>query len=179
MQIREFGNRNGIHAKCCVRWNHFTVSMKPPHDPYRYAVKAYEMNQRPGKFSRVDSTSVSGTNGSFSLADCRFSKELCLVIYVGTTNFGTFLYIYCTLLARSGGEFAKFAYYFAMFVYRPVYQLSYGASSTFERWSQCPRSLRHELHSLARTLGSWVRIQLKAWMFVCAFILCLCCPVCR
>jgi hypothetical protein len=31
----------------------------------------------------------------------------------------------------------------------------------------------------ARTLGSWVRIPLKAWMFVCAFILCLFCPVCR
>jgi hypothetical protein len=34
--------------------------------------------------------------------------------------------------------------------------------------------------SLARTLGSWVWIPLKAWMSVlCAFILCLCCPVCR
>jgi hypothetical protein len=40
-------------------------------------------------------------------------------------------------------------------------------------------SLTHELSSLASTLGSWVRIPLKAWMLVCAFILCLCCPVCR
>jgi hypothetical protein len=32
---------------------------------------------------------------------------------------------------------------------------------------------------LARTLGSWVRIPLKAWMSVFALILCLCCPVCR
>jgi hypothetical protein len=41
------------------------------------------------------------------------------------------------------------------------------------------RSLRRELSSLTRTLGSWVGIPLKAWMFVCAFILCLCCRVCR
>jgi hypothetical protein len=40
--------------------------------------------------------------------------------------------------------------------------------------SQWPRSLRHELFSLARTLGSWVRIPPKAWMSVlCPFILCL------
>jgi hypothetical protein len=38
---------------------------------------------------------------------------------------------------------------------------------------------RHELSSLARSLGSWVRISLKAWMSVCAFLLCLCCPLCR
>jgi hypothetical protein len=45
------------------------------------------------------------------------------------------------------------------------------------RWSH---DLWHELSSLARTLGSWVRIPLKAWMYgVCAFILCLCCPVRR
>jgi hypothetical protein len=35
--------------------------------------------------------------------------------------------------------------------------------------SQWPRSLRHELSSSVRTLGSWVRMQLKAW--VSAFIL--------
>jgi hypothetical protein len=45
--------------------------------------------------------------------------------------------------------------------------------------SQWPRGLRHELSSLARTLGSWVRNPLKAWMSVCAFIMCLCCPLCR
>jgi hypothetical protein len=44
--------------------------------------------------------------------------------------------------------------------------------------SQWPRALRHELSSLARPLGSWVRIPLKAWMSVCAFILCLC-SLCR
>jgi hypothetical protein len=42
--------------------------------------------------------------------------------------------------------------------------------------SQWPRRLRHELSSLSRTLGSWVRIPLNAWMPVCAFILCLCQP---
>jgi hypothetical protein len=45
--------------------------------------------------------------------------------------------------------------------------------------SQWPRGLRHELSSLARKLGSWVRIPLKAWMSVCTFILCLCRSVCR
>jgi hypothetical protein len=38
--------------------------------------------------------------------------------------------------------------------------------------SQWPRGLRHELSSLAPTLGSWIRIPLNAWMSVCAFILC-------
>jgi hypothetical protein len=42
-----------------------------------------------------------------------------------------------------------------------------------ESRSQWPRGLRHELSSLARILGSWVRIPLKAWMS--AFILYLCC----
>jgi hypothetical protein len=32
--------------------------------------------------------------------------------------------------------------------------------------SQWPRGLGHELSSLTRTLGSWVRILLKAWMSV-------------
>jgi hypothetical protein len=35
--------------------------------------------------------------------------------------------------------------------------------------SQGLRGLRHESSSLARTLGSWVRIPLKAWMFVCVY----------
>jgi hypothetical protein len=33
--------------------------------------------------------------------------------------------------------------------------------------SQRPRSIRYELSSLARTLGSWVRIPLEAWISVC------------
>jgi hypothetical protein len=45
--------------------------------------------------------------------------------------------------------------------------------------SRWPRGLRHEPSSLARKLGSWVRIALKAWVSVCVFILCLCCPVRR
>jgi hypothetical protein len=32
--------------------------------------------------------------------------------------------------------------------------------------SQWSRGLRHELFSLARMLGSWIRIPLKAWMSV-------------
>jgi hypothetical protein len=35
--------------------------------------------------------------------------------------------------------------------------------------SQWPRGLRHEMSSPVRTLGSWVRIPLKAW--ISAFIL--------
>jgi hypothetical protein len=35
--------------------------------------------------------------------------------------------------------------------------------------SQWPRGLSHELSSLARTLGSWIRIPLKVWMFVCVY----------
>jgi hypothetical protein len=38
-----------------------------------------------------------------------------------------------------------------------------------ERRSQWPRGVRHELSSLARMLGSWVRIPLKAWMSVCFY----------
>jgi hypothetical protein len=37
------------------------------------------------------------------------------------------------------------------------------------RRSQWPRSLRHELSSLFRTLRPWVRIPLKAWMSVCVY----------
>jgi hypothetical protein len=32
-----------------------------------------------------------------------------------------------------------------------------------------PRGLRHELSSFARTLGSWFRIPLDAWMSVCVY----------
>jgi hypothetical protein len=35
--------------------------------------------------------------------------------------------------------------------------------------SQWPRGLRHELSSPAEILGSWVRIQLKAWMSKCDY----------
>jgi hypothetical protein len=44
-------------------------------------------------------------------------------------------------------------------------------------WSQWPRGLRYVQSSTVRTLGSWVRIPLEAWMCVHVF---LCCPVlCR
>jgi hypothetical protein len=38
--------------------------------------------------------------------------------------------------------------------------------------SQWPHGLRHELSSLARTLGSWVRIPLKVRMFICVYSVC-------
>jgi hypothetical protein len=44
------------------------------------------------------------------------------------------------------------------------------------RW---PSGLKDELSSLTRTLGLWVRILIQAWISVCAFVLCLCCSVCR
>jgi hypothetical protein len=51
----------------------------------------------------------------------------------------------------------------------------------WSRRSQWQRGLRHELASLAQTLGSWVRIPLKAWMSVLRtfilFLVVLC--VCR
>jgi hypothetical protein len=34
---------------------------------------------------------------------------------------------------------------------------------------QWTRGLRHELSSLDRTLGSWVRIPLETWMSVCVY----------
>jgi hypothetical protein len=57
-----------------------------------------------------------------------------------------------------------------------VSQSKLSAIFFISRRSQWPRSLRHELSSLARTL-SWVRIPLKAVLSVYAIILCLCCPV--
>jgi hypothetical protein len=38
--------------------------------------------------------------------------------------------------------------------------------------SQWPCGLRYELSSLARTLGSWVRIPLKASVSVCVYCVC-------
>jgi hypothetical protein len=60
-----------------------------------------------------------------------------------------------------------------------ITQLVNSISKLYEipRRSQWPCGLRHVLSSLARTLGSCVRIPLKAWMFVYVFILCFCCPV--
>jgi hypothetical protein len=41
--------------------------------------------------------------------------------------------------------------------------------------SQYPRCLRNELSSLAQTLGSWVRIPLRAWIFgVCVLLFFVC-----
>jgi hypothetical protein len=38
--------------------------------------------------------------------------------------------------------------------------------------SQGPRGLRQQLSSLARNLGSWVEIPLKAWMFLSVYSVC-------
>jgi hypothetical protein len=39
----------------------------------------------------------------------------------------------------------------------------------FNHRSQWPRGLRHELSSLARTLGSLDRIPLEIWIFICVY----------
>jgi hypothetical protein len=39
--------------------------------------------------------------------------------------------------------------------------------------SQWPRGIGHEMSSLAWTLGSWVRIPLEPWMFVCVYSVCI------
>jgi hypothetical protein len=50
----------------------------------------------------------------------------------------------------------------------PKCQLTFNGLYSISR-SQWLRGLRHKLSSLARTLGSWVRIPLKAWMFFCVY----------
>jgi hypothetical protein len=51
------------------------------------------------------------------------------------------------------------------------FQELYGIKK-FTSKSKWPRGLRHELSSPARTMGSGVRIPLKAWMFVCVYSVC-------
>jgi hypothetical protein len=41
--------------------------------------------------------------------------------------------------------------------------------SFFTCLSEWPRGLRHESSSPTRTLGSWVRIPLEAWMSLCVY----------
>jgi hypothetical protein len=59
------------------------------------------------------------------------------------------------------------------------YQLQeLAALNMMQNRSQRSRGLRHELSSLARTLGSLVRILLKAWMFVFVRLFCVCAVLC-
>jgi hypothetical protein len=44
----------------------------------------------------------------------------------------------------------------------------------FSGRSQWPRDLRHEMYSPDRTLESWVRNPLKAWMFACVYSMFVC-----
>jgi hypothetical protein len=46
---------------------------------------------------------------------------------------------------------------------------NFALPSYFNCQSQWPRGLRHGLSSLVRTLGSWFRMPLKAWMTVCVY----------
>jgi hypothetical protein len=63
-----------------------------------------------------------------------------------------------------------FIYYYVQSYIANIYE-NYSIRIKRSR-SQWPRSLRHELSSLARTLGSWVRIPLEAWMSVCVYSVC-------
>jgi hypothetical protein len=57
--------------------------------------------------------------------------------------------------------------------------LRHSEFQTTQRRSQQPSGLRHELSSLARRPGLWVRIPHKAWMFgVCMCLFCVCVVLC-
>jgi hypothetical protein len=90
--------------------------------------------------------------------------------------------IYNTLTSRTMKEadlhkIAKNILYSIYTLLEYTFPLFCGCIYIYSR-SQRPCGLRHELSSLAGTLGSWVQIPLKARMSVCAFILCLC-SMCR
>jgi hypothetical protein len=51
----------------------------------------------------------------------------------------------------------------------PFVSLNFINTAIHECWSRWPRGLRHKLSSFARTLVSWVRIPLEAWMSVCVY----------
>jgi hypothetical protein len=60
-----------------------------------------------------------------------------------------------------------------------LHRILYRGGGVVSCRSQWPRGLKHELSSLARTLGSWVRIPLRAWMFgVCMRLFCVCVALC-
>jgi hypothetical protein len=102
------------------------------------------------------------------------SKNIILV-YFSFRNLllsSNFIYSYIILMGR-GREDIKYSYLLIFILYFILLRIY------FRCRSQWPRGLRHELSSLARTLELWVRMPLMVMMSVCAFILCLCCPVCR
>jgi hypothetical protein len=53
--------------------------------------------------------------------------------------------------------------------YRPVRELGVFLAILVAGRSEWPRDLRHELSTLARTLGSWVQIPLEEWMSACLY----------
>jgi hypothetical protein len=53
-----------------------------------------------------------------------------------------------------------------------IYIIGLFAAVCITSRSWWPRGIRHELFSPAQTLGSWVRILLKAWMSVCVYSVC-------
>jgi hypothetical protein len=59
-------------------------------------------------------------------------------------------------------------YYFILRTW-PALMFKLNSNMNTIRRSQSPRGLRHEPSSTARTLGSWIRIPLEAWMSLCVY----------
>jgi hypothetical protein len=95
-----------------------------------------------------------------------------VVLFSGTS---TFLITYCRRLFNYVPLIAFYVWKVPRPISLPFFQLyifvteTIAISISFERQSEWPRGLRHELSPPAQTLGSWVRIPLKAWIFVCVY----------
>jgi hypothetical protein len=78
---------------------------------------------------------------------------------------GIYSYMHTCDMTSYIGNFILTLTFFCLITNKPLF-LSGNNSISRSQW---PRGLRHELSSLARTLGLWVRIPLRAWMSVCIY----------